>query len=572
MAKGPDAGTITVRQTLDLLDGDFRDLADGVADSRYAFWLGSGISLSRFPGLKELVEQVLEFLRDRAEPGDKNGAYLQALERAFAIAVLSDDERNQIDLSQPANAWPVIDALKQRLTNLYATFLDIDIDGEDDDVLIWEGVDVVGTYADPNIEPDAEHLALAILVKEGLVTELASANWDGLIERAVEEINGGECAIDVCVKSEDLQQPQHRAKLLKFHGCAVRAGKNEAKYRSYIVGRSTQVDFWRDDPKMQGLVQHLVTVVMENPTLMLGLSAQDFNVRGVFGRAQNLLEWDWPGERPACVFAGNELGEGQRGLLGNVYRTQYQGEQRIAIQNGALIKAYAKPLLVALILYATAAKLKRLAELSTIDDSDETVDWIEAGLKQLRNYIAENLTGDAVGIVNSIVLHLTRTKMLFLEGRPPDNPKRYEPVTDAAVRNIEDTPLMRNSGLPEAAVSAAIIGAGIKLGDWQVGAPDQNDTTSGIAVLKTPVGESRLFIVASAHVEHELLASGRVREGDNAIIIHAKPIYDRMQRSPKRRFGRTGAARVRRTSIKTLITETEGPEALMERFKLEAMP
>jgi len=572
MANGPDAATITVRETLDLLDGEFRDFADGVADGQYAFWLGSGISLSRFPGLKDLVERVLEFIRSRADTTNGNCPYHQALERAFVIATLSDRERNQIDLTQPASAWPIIDALKQRLTNQYATFLNIDVDGEADDVLVWEGVDVVGTYANPNTAPDAEHYALAILVKEGLATELASANWDGLIEQAVEEINGTNSAIDICVKSEDLQEAQHRAKLVKFHGCAIRAREDEAEYRPYIVGRATQVDTWRDDPKMQGLVQHLVTVVMENPTVMLGLSAQDFNIRCIFGQAQNRVEWEWPGIRPACVFSGNLIGEGQHGLLGNVYRAQYQDEQRAAIRQSALIRAYAKPLLAALVLYGMSAKLSRLAGFLSTAFSDETADWIGAGLTRLRNYVAENHTSDAFGFIQGIILNMTRTKTLLLEGRPPDDPKLYEPLTDAAVRYIDDNPLMRSSGLPEAAVLAAIIGNGSYAGDWRVELPDREDTKSGIAVLRTPERESRMFIVASAHVEHELFANKRVTEDDNAIIVHTQPVYGRMQRSPARALSRTGATRVRRTSIRTLIHETEGPRALMERFKLEAMP
>jgi hypothetical protein len=47
----PSAANITVAETLGLLDGPFTGLAKGVAEGRYALWLGSGISLSRVPGL-----------------------------------------------------------------------------------------------------------------------------------------------------------------------------------------------------------------------------------------------------------------------------------------------------------------------------------------------------------------------------------------------------------------------------------------------------------------------------------------------------------------------------------------
>lgn len=53
----PTAGTITVRQVLDLLDGTFAGLAEGVAQRRYAFWLGSGISRDRVDDLKSVIAQ-----------------------------------------------------------------------------------------------------------------------------------------------------------------------------------------------------------------------------------------------------------------------------------------------------------------------------------------------------------------------------------------------------------------------------------------------------------------------------------------------------------------------------------
>ena len=68
MSTAPNAATISLTETLALLDGDFAAFANGVADARYAFWLGSGISFSRFPGLKQIVVKALEFLRTRVGP------------------------------------------------------------------------------------------------------------------------------------------------------------------------------------------------------------------------------------------------------------------------------------------------------------------------------------------------------------------------------------------------------------------------------------------------------------------------------------------------------------------------
>jgi hypothetical protein len=81
----PTAATITVRQALDLLDGAFAGLALGVAQRRYAFWLGSGISRDRVDDLKRIVARVLTYLRDNIDAGSANCAYRTALEEALEL-------------------------------------------------------------------------------------------------------------------------------------------------------------------------------------------------------------------------------------------------------------------------------------------------------------------------------------------------------------------------------------------------------------------------------------------------------------------------------------------------------
>jgi len=63
----PSASSISLAQTLDTLDGPFRSVALGIAEDRYAFWLGSGISFGRVDGLKKIIPRVLEFLRVKVD-------------------------------------------------------------------------------------------------------------------------------------------------------------------------------------------------------------------------------------------------------------------------------------------------------------------------------------------------------------------------------------------------------------------------------------------------------------------------------------------------------------------------
>src|SRR3546814_19908872 len=106
----------------------------------------------------------------------------------------------------------------------------------------------------------------------------------------------------------------------------------------------------------------LTGLITRRPTLMLGLSAQDSNIQNLFAEAQATMAWPWPSHPPAYVFSENALGIDQRGLLQNVYHLHYGPANRSAMESEALVQAYAKPLLLALLLFVVTAKLKRLEE------------------------------------------------------------------------------------------------------------------------------------------------------------------------------------------------------------------
>lgn len=48
---------------------------------------------------------------------------------------------------------------------------------------------------------------MGILVLEGSASSIATANWDGLVEKAVAELTGIPKLV-VCVRAEDLRQPE----------------------------------------------------------------------------------------------------------------------------------------------------------------------------------------------------------------------------------------------------------------------------------------------------------------------------------------------------------------------------
>ena len=544
----PKAATISIAETLALLDGDFIAFAKGAADGRYAFWLGSGISLFRFPGLKAIVIKALEYLRNRADPSQEQCRFRAGLERAFNLANLSDEEKAKIDLRIAADGWSVADILRDRLSGQYAAFLNIDIDGEPLDLLVWEGVAVAATYADDTVAPDAEHYAIAVLIKEGLVTELPSANWDGLIEKAVNELSDGNRGLKVCVRSQNLQASSQKATLVKFHGCAVRARDDQATYRKYLVAAQRQIDDWGGtDSNTHGIAQYLINVAITKPTLMLGFSAQDANIRKVFGLAKAAQNWAWPGELPAYVMAEDTIGEAQRTLLGNVYRDPFETADRAAIMASAHLQAFAKPLLTALILWTYAAKLQRAARLGDFDLTDELAEWVDEGIINLRDQLATANVGDHLAFVEALIGGLSRTKRIFLAGKSDPGASHYEPLTQTPVSQMMQDVEFETNGSPEAAMIAATLAKGAAAGYWSMKPPASGDDRAATATITMDARTDRIFVLGKPEAELALYASEAVLEEDeDVVLIHARPMHDRMQRSPSRPPGRTGAVGPRR--------------------------
>lgn len=268
----PNAATITVTETLALLDGPLASVARGVAEDRYVLWLGSRISFGRVDGLRQVIARVLEFLRARTTPGAPTCRFGRALRAAFDLAPITPEEEARIDLTQPFATWPDGNQVVERLCNNYARLLDINVEGEPEDYLLWEAVELRATFADPAKPPDVEHLCIATLVLEGACSDLASANWDGLIEGAIATMTGGQPALSVCARPEDLRKPAPRGRLIKFHGCALLATQNEGAYRPFLVARQSQINGWIARPENAAVRGRLVGLVATKPTLMIGLS------------------------------------------------------------------------------------------------------------------------------------------------------------------------------------------------------------------------------------------------------------------------------------------------------------
>jgi hypothetical protein len=573
-APSPSAAAITVVQTLGLLDSPFAELSEGISNGRYALWLGSGISRDAVDDLRVLVKKVLEYLRDNADFSVSDCPYAKALERTLVLAQLSDLEKAAFDPKAGFADWgAVTDAIVTRLTSKYSRLLDIRLAGRAADHLLWEVIDVPAVYAADGLEPQCEHICVALLVIEGVVRDILSANWDGLIEAAVAELTGGAPQVlSVCVVATDFRDPPTRARLLKFHGCAVRARDDSGTYRGLLVGRQQQIEDWASDEAHRVMRQQMVSIATLQRTLLIGLSAQDTNIRDVFRDGKNTMPWDWPSHPPAYIFAEETVGEDQLAILASVYREAFDDDPA-AIVAASQIRAFAKPLLVALVLDMLCRKLAALlrrAVARNLKSADHQI--LELGLRALRDRLASAADSDRTAYVRALVTETTKVLRMLRIGQTAGT-GAYEPLGVHTVAQIPVDPSNSTSGLPEFAVALGILGLGETAGHWMLERTKSTAPVRGAVVVAQRGGSpnQRLFFVANQEAALRLHMSGAVGDKDpDAIVVYSTTPGPRPMRSPRARR-RTGDPVTRRVGIGGLLEEAADITDLRRRFREEAV-
>lgn len=566
------ADSITVSQTLTLLDSDHAAFAEGVSAGRYMFWLGSGISLDVVPGLRGVVRKVLEHLQSGMTRGDANDRFRKALvEIVHEVATPSDDEKSRLDVDAPVDTWPDRDAIVGRLMQRYALMLNVDIDEEESDYLLWFGVEPCITYGG-QLDPDVEHLCLAILGLEGVATVMASANWDGLIESAMAQLTPNPTThLAVVVLQQDLRDDPAPIQLLKFHGCAVLACSGGDEYRRALVGRQIQITSWSRAPEKQAVRTKMLSLATERRTFMVGFSAQDSNIQDVFDAVRSQMPWPWPSDPPALAIAEDQLGQWQKNLLKATYGDDVYGVSRTAIENASLVRAFGKPLLTALVLDVLARKahaLIRSADTLTGAAADELC----AGVTTIRDAVATTAERGTKDFIAALLAATARAVSLFRQGIEPPSLTVYGPLTMQPANQLATAPATDLDGVREMAVSLGILGRGAESAAWSLSV---EPTTAGVhgalCVTQADGTERAVFLAASGRAAVELALRGPLAsEASEAIVIRCDDPAEPLQRFPSVPPGRTGTASSAEVAVRELLRVSADLNALHRAFCLQA--
>lgn len=578
------ANQITVREVLAKLEAEFASVADAVESGEFALWIGSGIS-RQAPSLGNLIERAFDYIREGAINPATTTSYMPALEEALGLADIQPSSvHTQYD--QPLAGWPEHDTIIDRLWNKYSRVLDIRIAGTPTDFILWEAIDIRQAFEHP-APPAAEHLCIAILVLEGAIQAIASANWDGFIEAAVERLsNGVPGIIQVVVDPEQLRGPAGRARLLKFHGCIVHASHEPLVYRRFLTGSYTQIMDWPEKAEFAAMCNAVVGLATAQKTLVLGLSIQDNNLQTLFARAKVAHAWPWPSKpaAPAHIFCEDKIQQGQRDVLRLAYGDAYNNNPA-AVHETTLLQAWGENVLIALVLKLLADKLARLMRLTLANLGKEPVaNVLDPLLNALRNDISElavlapGMTNRTAFVNHSIALW-SRMLSLFRVGTLPINPDAYESLSNSTLNLIPADLNAQAMGLGRLGIALSLLQHGRAAGLWELHLPAADDLASGAIAARSsrPSGVIRpLFVVKSATEAIALKSVGALIKND-AIIVHADDTWHQMvgSGSSARRVrsapGRTGHVGETHVSLGNLLARCTDAASLQKEFIEEMM-
>lgn len=571
----PDATSVSVRQVLSLLRSDFAPMAVALENGEFALWIGAGLSRSA-PSLGHLLHRAVEAIRQRAVDPPTSAVFKPVLLQMLTLAGKNEAECEP-HFGEPFGSWPMSGEIIDGLWNRYSRVLDIRVPGQPDDFVLWEAIDVRDAFAHLP-PPAAAQLCIAILILEGAIRQIASANWDDFIEQAVARLSRGAPAIlQPIVDPNHLRRQAGQARLLKFHGCIVHATEDPATFRKYLVGSHTQIVDWPNDGRFAAIRGEVTAVAANYKTLVLGLSIQDANLQGVFSAAKHTNPWPWPCAPHAQghVFCEDVLQDGQRDVLKVVYRHAYN-DNIAGIEASALLRSWGEQVLIALAIKLINDKLAELLKICLQGSPlAATAAPLLSSLEDLFEEAAGEAEGDRTAQVNLGIALWSRALALFRTGHLPADAEAYEFLTASTPIQIPADANALAAGLGEFALALSLLQHGKHSGLWTLGVPTSAEVAAGAVSAEAHWDGARtrpLFLVRGAGEAVKLELQGAFAN-DDAIVIHADDAWQQLaegRRSARKASGspgRDGRKRTTHVSIGHLAGTSTDATDLRERFR-----
>lgn len=336
---------VGLQQALEVLQNGCSVVRDLINNGQTVPWFGSAISNGRMPGLPVLLLKLLKILFSKRDPTNPSCPFLATIKEILALV----PEQKTVKADSDPTSWEEVeraDVIKG-LVGKYSTILSLSVSTPTGEVstIRWDILDLISIYSDPKVDEDAEHIFIALLMREGLWPQAVTTNWDGLIEKADQKIADGVVLPLVTIASEDdlTTSGQNVSSLFKIHGCAKKASSDSARYKPFMVATELEIGRWSDGDRTRAFREAIRTLIRTKTVLFIGLSGQDFNIKlqAIASGCQKAYSPD----APKIAFAGSGITHDHQTFLSAFYTEEGFNSQKAAISQQATVPLYAKPLL-----------------------------------------------------------------------------------------------------------------------------------------------------------------------------------------------------------------------------------
>ena len=514
----------TLHNTIQFLRTQRQRFLDAFNDGRYSLWVGSGISQERFPNLSELMGALVRRLYDRGDRSADQCPYFDALRE---VLELGDYTLDDLDLDAGPSDWP-IDRIGQAIAQHYSKALDVPIRLADNDVsIVWDILELPKLYSDPTIPPDAEHYLLALLIREGVVSEIVTTNWDPLIEKAIARLSSGSSSrFHVAAHPNDLHDLGDKY-LLKIHGCAQQAVSDRSVYGPCFIATYPQINSWASptNPQTTPLREKTNDILRRRLAIFIGLSGQDSSLLNVAQAATIGRTHSYPSKPPKVLFSTQAITSSQRTLLRAVYNDSGVTH---AVESDACMPQCAKPLLGSLYLTALAAKAQAIINLARTDQSfsgylqDLARRFIDDTLDRISNQY-DAISDDQerwrtfAADVPAILTHFVQ---VFQEQSVPTDQYSYRALCPLPLSEIGNNEGIGTGMYHWLILTCAALLKGHLDQRWRISTVESLDKPYQL-VLERPDGVVYLFIVGNPRTAKAVLCrSGFLDDCRGAVIIY----------------------------------------------------
>jgi hypothetical protein len=567
------AADATLSEALTLLRTQWATETEGVLNGKYAFWLGSGISRQRYPDVGSLLDRLLNRLQAGIDHSNPACPYRRALLNVLDLTTIA-----AVDITRPPAEWPDFPDIIGQLRNRYSEALDVElcVNGTAKE-LFWDVLELQHVYGDPQ-PPDAEHRFLALLIEEGVVSELVTTNWDPLIELAAEACHpAGVQRIRIVARSEEIagSRDAGTARLSKIHGCARKALQDPSTYRPFLVITKNQIERWCTLELQQPLRELVQTILREKFAFFIGLSGQDHNLHHVC-IAASLGRGDFPTDPSRVLFAALGITAPQHSILKAVYRCYLDHAPQIDAK--AALPLYGKPLLGSLYLLCLKKKISILVERATSDFSsihrvvvELATGHIEDLLRSRYDSIADP-TARWRRLADEVPSFVGRFLRIYRRQETLPTPEAYECLSTESPSQMIANPIASEPDLPWLFLAVALILEGEHRSMWTAMAPKGRGGEDGQLVIKANGRSARVFLINRSDIGFvNLIRRGLVDPsgGQRVVVLYPNEKESRWPRrgSPLRSMPGRPSEELLEFWLKDIIEDGQTLDELVKEFE-----